>query len=222
MKKITILLIFTCLSLWAVGQKIRVYESREDIAGGTHNTLVVPIFGVDAKTVLKEWKSEMKSYGAKVSSEKGGLFGDNATFKKMGNNTVDMHARVNEKKDGGEVDLIVGFDLGGAYLSSSGQPDKYKVAEQIMHDFAVKLTTNAIDYQLKVQQKALDKLNGQQKDLVKENKNLNEQIAEYQDKIKKDQDAIQQNQTDQAAKQKEISQQQQVVAGTAKKAKAVQ
>lgn len=220
MKKLTILIILVSLASWSVAQKIRVYESRVDIGGGTHNALVVPIYGVDAKTVEKEWKSEMKDYGAKVSSEKGGLFGDNAVIKEMGDNTVDMHARVDDKKD--EVDLIVAFDLGGAYLNSSDHPDKYKIASKIMHDFAVKLTTNAIDYQLKVQQKALDKLNSQEKDLVKENKNLNDQIVEYQNKIKKNQDAIEKNKNDQAEKQKEIAQQQQVVDDIAKKAKAVE
>lgn len=220
MKKIIILLIVAGLSQLSVAQKIRVHESRENIGGGSHNALVVPMYGVDAKTVEKAWKSKMKDLGAKVSSEKGGLFGDNAVIKEMGDNTVDMHARVDDKKD--EIDLVVGFDLGGAYLNSSEHADKYKVAEKIMHDFAVKMTTDAIDEQMKTQQKALDKLNGQEKDLVKENNNLNNQITEYQGKIKKDQDAIEKNKNDQAEKQKAIAQQQQVVNDIAKKAKAVE
>lgn len=220
MKKTIVLALFAGVSTLAFGQKIRVHESKENIGGGSHNALVVSIYGVDAKDVEKEWKSKMKDYGAKVSNEKGELFGDNALIKEMGNNTIDMYARVDDKKD--EVDLIVGFDLGGAYLNSSEHADKYKIAERILHDFAVTITKNAIDYQLKTQQKALDKLNGQEKDLEKENKNLNSDIVDYQNKIKKDQDAIEKNKNDQAAKQKEITQQQQVVDETGKKAKAVE
>jgi len=220
MKKIIVLSLLAGLCSFSFAQKIRVHESKENIGGGSHNALIVQVYGVDAKDVEKEWKSKMKDYGAKVSNSKGELFGDNAIIKEMGNNTIDMYARVDDKKD--EVDLIVAFDLGGAYLNSSEHSDKYKIAEKIMHDFAVKITRDAIEYQLKTQQKALEKLNGQEKDLEKENKNLNSEITDYQNRIKKDQDAIEKNKNDQAAKQKEISQQQQVVDETTKKDKAVE
>jgi hypothetical protein len=220
MKKIFILSLLAGISSLSFGQKIRVHESKENIGGGSHNALTVQVYGVDAKEVEKEWKSKMKDLGAKVSNNKGELFGDNAVIKEMGNNTVDMYARVDDKKD--EVDLVVAFDLGGAYLNSSEHADKYKIAERIMHDFAVNITKGAIEYQLKTQQKALDKMNGQEKDLEKENKNLNNEVVDYQNRIKKDQDAIEKNKNDQAAKQKEISQQQQVVDETTKKDKAVE
>jgi len=220
MKKITLLLLLAGLSTWSWAQKIRVHESRESIGGGNHNALVVEVYGVDAKDVEKEWKSKMKDYGAKVSNNKGEWFGDNATIKEMGNNTIDIYARVDDKKT--EVDLVVAFDLGGAFLNSSEHADKYKIAERILHDFAVNLTKGAIELELKTQQKALDKLNSQQRDLEKENKNLNNEVVDYQNRIKKDQDAIEKNKNDQAAKQKDIAQQQQAVEETTKKDKAVE
>jgi hypothetical protein len=220
MKKLTILLMTALLSTGLKAQKITVSESREDIGGGTHNALIVTTYGTDAKDVEKAWKSKMKDYGAKVSNNKGELFGNNAIIKDMGPKYMDIYARVEDKKD--EVKLIVAFDLGGAFLNSSDHHDKYKVAEQILHDFAFNLTKEALDYQLKTQQKSLDKLNGEEKDLVKENTNLNSQITEYQNKIKKDQDAIEKNKDEQAGKQKEIAQQQQVVEEAVKKDKAVQ
>ncbi|HXB11320.1 MAG TPA: hypothetical protein VNZ45_04995 [Bacteroidia bacterium] len=222
MKKTTVLLfLFAGLSSAVWAQKIRVSESRENIGGGSHNALTVAVYGVDAKEVEKEWKSKMKDYNAKkISDNKGEMFADNTTIKEMGNNTIDIYTRIVDKK--GEVDLVVAFDLGGAFLNSSEHKDKYQIAEKILHDFAVKITKDAIDYQMKTQQKALEKLNGQQKDLVKENTNLNTQITDYQAKIKKDQDAIVKNKDDQAAKQKEIAQQQQTVDELDKKAKAVE
>lgn len=220
MKKLTLLslaLLFFSLS-W--GQKIRVSESRENIAGGKNNALVVPIYGADVKDVEHEWKSMMKDYDAKVSNEKHGImFADNAVIKDMGNNTIDIYARFDENKD--EIDLVVAFDLGGAFLSSSGQPDKYKVAEKMLHDFSVKMTSEALAVQLKAQQKILDKLNGQEEDLQKENKNLNSDITDYQDRIKKDQDDLEKNKDEQSKKQTEITSQQQVVDDLNKKAKDV-
>ena len=222
MKKTTVmLLLFAGLSsaLWA--QKIRVSESRDNIGGGSHNALTVQVYGVDAKEVEKEWKSKVKDYNPKkVSDNKGEIFADNAVIKDMGNNTIDIYARIVDKK--GEVDLVVAFDLGGAFLNSSDHKDKYQIAEKILHDFAVKITKDAIESQLKTQQKALEKLNGQEKDLVKQNTNLNTEITDYQAKIKKNQDAIVKNKDEQAAKQKEIAQQQQTVDELDKKAKAVE
>ena len=54
MKKITLLALCACISTWAFSQKIRVHESKENIGGGSHNALVVAIYGVDAKEVEKE------------------------------------------------------------------------------------------------------------------------------------------------------------------------
>jgi hypothetical protein len=221
MNKITLLTtvaIFSATTLFA--QKIKVSESRESIGGGNNNALVVTIYGADVKDVEKEWKSMMKDYGAKVSNSKGEMFANNAVIKDMGPKTMDIYARFDEKK--GEIQMVVGFDLGGAYMSSSLHPDKYKVAEKILHDFAVKMTSEALNDQLKEQQKALDKLSSQEKDLEKDNKSLNNDITDYQNRIKKAQDGIEKNKEEQAKKQKEIAQQQQVVDDLAKKAKAVE
>lgn len=221
MKKLTMLLLSCLFFSNSWGQKIQVHEQSEDLGKGKNNALVVTIYGADEGDVEHEWKSLMKDYNAKkISSSKGIMFADNATIKEMGNNTIDIYSRFDVKKD--EIELVVAFDLGGAYLSSSAHADKYKIAEKILHDFAVKMTSEAITGKLKEQQKALDKLTSQQKDLEKDNKNLTGDISDYQNRIKKDQDAVTKNKEDQAKKQSEISNQQKVVDELAKKAKEVQ
>ena len=57
----------------------------------------------------------------------------------MGNNTVDIYAKW-EKITDGETKLIMAFDLGGAFLSSSKQADQYSVAKDIVRDIATKTT----------------------------------------------------------------------------------
>ncbi|MGP8214782.1 MAG: hypothetical protein ACLQQ4_04390 [Bacteroidia bacterium] len=222
MRKLSILIAALLFSFISQGQKIQVHESHEDLGKGSNNALIVSIYGADEGDVEHAWKSLMKDYGGKVSSLKGGvMFADNAVIKEMGNNTVDIYARFDVKKDG-EIELVVAFDLGGAYLSSSAHPDKYKIAEKIMHDFAYKMTSGAINDKLKAQQKALDKLNSQEKDIEKDNKNLTSDISDYQNRIKKDQDAIEKDKDAMAKKQTEISNQQKVVDELSKKAKEVQ
>ncbi|HTB07701.1 MAG TPA: hypothetical protein VK806_12185 [Bacteroidia bacterium] len=220
MKKITLLCVGLSLCFTSWGQKIKVHESRESIGGGSNNALVVTIYGADENDVEKEWKSMMKDYGAKVSNQKGEMFANNAVIKDMGPKTMDIYTRFTEKK--GEIEMVVGFDLGGAYMSSSMHADKYKIAEKILHDFAVKMTTEALNDQIKTQQKALSKLQDQEKDLEKDQKNQNSDIADYQNRIKKAQDAIEKDKDAQGKKQTEISNQQQVVDDLTKKSKAVE
>ena len=219
MRKFILLLSALLFSFITWGQKISVHEQSEDLGKGKNNALVVTIYGADESDVEKAWKSLMKDYGAKVSNSKGIYFAQNAVIKDMGDKPIDIYARFDIKK--GEIDLVVSFDLGGAFLSATQHPDKYKIAEKLMHDFAVTTTADAISEKQKVQQKALDKLTGQEKDLEKENKNLNGDIEDYQNRIKKDQDAIVKNKDEQAKKQTEISNQTKVVDDLAKQAKEV-
>ncbi len=219
MRKLTLFLFAILFSSISWGQKITVHEQSEDLGKGKNNALVVTIYGADESDVEHAWKSLMKDYGGKVSSTKGIMLAQNAIIKTMGDKPIDLYARFDVKKD--EVELVVSFDLGGAFLSASAHPDKYKIAEKIMHDFAAKATADAINDKLKVQQKALDKLTGQEKDLEKDNKNLNSDIDDYQNKIKKAQDAIVKNKDEQAKKQTEISNQTKVVEELDKKAKDV-
>lgn len=221
MKRLTILCAALLFSTLSFGQKIQVHEASEDIGSGKNNALIVTVYGMEESDLEHDWKSLMKDYGAKVSSIKGGgMKAENATIKDISTKPIDVYVRFDVKKDG--IELVVAFDLGGAYLSSSAHPDKYKVAEKILHDFGVKETSGAINDKLKVQQKALDKLNSQEKDLEKDNKNLNSDIEDYQNKIKKAQDNIVKNKDEQAKKQTEISNQTKVVDELAKKAKDVQ
>ena len=138
MKRILLVavLVLTIHTLFA--QKIKVNESNEQIGEGSHNALTVSVYQASAEQIEKELKSMMKDYDAKVPSKDGGLFGDNATIKKMSKNTVDMYAKW-EKINETQTKVIVAFDLGGAFLSSK-LADEYRVGKDIVNDFAVKVS----------------------------------------------------------------------------------
>jgi hypothetical protein len=221
MKKIFLLAAMCSLFASGFSQKAKVDEKSEKIGGGSHNALVVTIYETDADEILKEWKSKMRDHDAKVSTKDGEMFADNALLKTMGNNTVDIYARVEKVKDG-EVKFIVGFDLGGAFLNSKEHSSQYNEAKKIVQEFADKVTKESIAGQLKEAEKLLAKRVGEQEDLVKKNKDLQDDIVSYKEKIKKAEDEIVKNNSEQENKKKEIETQKKVVDAIVTKQKAVE
>src|SRR3954468_11988370 len=118
MKKILTLAIAFTLGLTAQAQKIKIKESKEDIGGGSHNALVVTLYGVNPSDAEDAFRSFMKKYDGKRTSKDGAVFIDHATIKDMGNNTIDVYGKADGKKGDPEIKFIVAFDLGGAFCNS--------------------------------------------------------------------------------------------------------
>lgn len=209
--KRTLLLIAAGFALTtATAQKVKVTESTETINEASHNTLAVIIYEAKPDDIEKEWKSKMKELQAKVSAKKE-IFADNAIIQEMnGADPVDVYARVDKIKDG-ESKLIVGFDLGGTWLNSKEQAEKYKIAEKMILEFALKITKEAVAEQRKAALKKLESLKSYQTDLEKKNKQLNDDIVDYQNKIKKAEADINTNTNEQTKKKAEIEAQQKAV-----------
>jgi molecular chaperone DnaK (HSP70) len=210
MKNVLLLFALAIFSVAAFAQKkITVNESNENIGNGKKNALVVTIYEASVSDVEKEWKSLMKGYKAKVTSKKE-IFADDALIKELGGNTVDVYAKVFDNKNG-SVTLIVGFDLGGAFLNSKDHSAQYKEAKAIVHKFAVKISKDAVENQLKEAQKAKEKTEKEHAALIKEKENLEKDIENYKAKIKKAEEDIQKKIKGQEQKKKEIEEQQKTV-----------
>lgn len=222
MKKLLFLSLAAAFTFNANAQKkIKVVEANETIGTGSNNALVITLYEASVSDVEKEWKSLMKDFNAKVSSSKGQMFADNALIKSMGANTMDVYSIVQDNKDG-SLKLVVGFDLGGAYLSSSQHGAQFAEAKKIMHDFAVKTTKAAIGSQLKEAQKQQKDLEKTQADLVEDKADLEKDIESYKEKIKKAEADIQVNLKNQETKKAEIETQKKVVTAIDAKLKAVE
>ena len=221
MKKIVVFAAALLSSANLFSQKIKVDESSESLGGGSNNAFVVTIYDAKPDDIEREWRSMMKDWNAKTDKKDGGVFGDNAKIAAInGNNTIDIYAKAEQKKDN-EVKFMVAFDLGGAFLSSSKQGSEAKEAKKIVYDFAVKMTKEAIAGQLKAAEKILEKKNDERKDLEKDKEKLEKNIAEWKEKIKKAEDDIVKNKSDQETKKGEIEVQKKVVEEIQKKEKAV-
>ena len=212
MKKYLLLFLLPLFGIALNAQKIKISvdEKNSKIGDGSHNCLVVIIYDATKDDIEREWRSKMKGYNAKVSS-KDDIFADNALIKTISDNTCDVYAHVEKGNNDNEMKFTVGFLLGETWLSSSANSAAYKAAEEIVKDFAKKMTQDAIGDKVKAQQKILDKMLDEQSDLVKKNKNLNDDIADYQAKIKKAQDDIKSSESEQSKKKSEIEVQQKAV-----------
>ncbi|MDF2438782.1 MAG: laminin subunit beta [Bacteroidota bacterium] len=222
MKKIFTLAIAVALGVSAYAQKIKVKESSENIGGGSHNALTVTLSEISPSDAEDAFRSYMKKYDGKRSSKDGAIFVDHATIKEMGNNTIDIYGKAQGKKGDPQITFVVAFDLGGAFLNSGEHKSQYKIAEDIVKEFAVKATKDAIEEKLKAAQKIQSGFEDDQKSLEKDNKKLNDDIADYKAKITKAESDITKNKADQDKKKAEIEAQKKVVADIDKKLKAVE
>jgi chromosome segregation ATPase len=222
MKKQILTIAVAISSLQFFAQDIKVRESNESFSNGGHNALSVTLYVTDADMVEKEWKSKMKDFGYDKASEKSNeYFFDNVIMKELGNNTLDVYSKVVEQKSEKSVTLVAAFDLGGAYLSSSEHKDKFEYVKKMMHDFAVKISKEELDDQIKAAGKALSNLQDKQASIEKDNKGLADDITNYNQKIKKANEQIEQNKKDIETKKGEVAAQQKVVEGIKAKKESV-
>lgn len=215
---ITLPLLFVAISGFSQKIHIKVDEENENIGGGKNPALVVSIYDASQDEVESEWKSLMKSYKGKMSTSDG-VFADNAVIAAInGNNTIDVWARASKGKDEGQIKFVVAIDLGGVFLSSSNNGDKFKEAKKMVNEFALKTTKDAIAGKRKAAEKVLGNLEDDKHDLEKKQEKLSSniedykaKIEEYNKKIKEAQDDLGKNKTDQEKKKGEVDAQKKVV-----------
>ena len=222
MKK-TMLTLVTLVSIGTMSaQTIEVKEGSDKFSTGIQNSLSTTILESSKDDVESEWKSLLKDFkNEKVKSDKGELQADNVVIKEWGNNTVDIYTTFEEDKKTKTVKMHVCYDLGGAYLKSTEQRDKYNYAVKMIHDFAVKMTKIPLESKVKDADKILGKYQDDQKGLEKDNKNLKSDIESYKVKIKKAEEEVKQNEANQVTKKAAIESQKKLVEAAKKQVEGV-
>lgn len=222
MKKVVLTALSICFSIGLFAQdvkKLEVRESNEKIGSGNNNALTVMIYLEDVDRIEKAWKSKLKDMGGKIST-KNDIFADDCETKAMGKNTFDVYSRAELVKGEG-VRLVIGVDLGGAYLSSSQHSEQFKVFKSIVYEFAVSVMKDKVGDELKEQEKILSGMQSAQKDLEEDNKDLKSDIEDYKKKIQEAESNIKKNEENQAKKKEEIATQTKVVEGVKSKMNAI-
>ncbi len=218
MRLFIILLLAAMMCVPAHAQKTKVKESSEKIGDGKNNALVVYIRESNAKDVEKEWVSLMKKNKAKVSNKKE-IFADDAILPAISSNTVDVYAVANQKDL--DVEFIVAFDLGGAFLNSKDHSSQYKAAEKMVYDFAVDISKQSVQAAIAEEQKKLSDMEKKKSGIEKDTQKKEKEIEDYKKKIEDNENDIVKNQKDLEDLENEIKSQQNNISEMEKKYKAI-
>jgi hypothetical protein len=200
-----IFFLFTILPCVAWAQ---VSEGVKAMSQGSNNALTVTLSDIRANDVDAVWKDYMKTMGNKTKYQRKEkeYFVDDASMPEISKSTVDIYSKTEES--GKDVQFSVWFDLGGGYLSSSGQPDQYKAAVNVMNDFVREINRFKLNEHLKTEMNKISKMNNDLKKLVSDKDSYEKDIKKAEEKIVDAKAKIEQNIKDQAAKQAEITTQQ--------------
>jgi len=196
-------ILFLFLSVNCLAQSVKVKESNSDFSVAQNvNALVVEIPYVSQDFVEGKIKKLFKDLGKHKESKKEhvALMVELKDFGKMPFNAY----AVSSLSSNEIVSVRFGFDLGGAYLNSKDHPEKYKLIEKIIEDFASKAVKSWIEGIVRDENKRLKSLEKDQKDLVKRKENLEKEIKDFEKKIADNKNEIKENLENQSVKKNEI------------------
>ncbi|MEZ4936149.1 MAG: hypothetical protein R2799_00995 [Crocinitomicaceae bacterium] len=182
-----ICILFTFISF--AQDSIKIQERQENFSVGMKNSLVsnIPLGTVDlAMDVVKD---VVKKFKGKING-KDEIFVEQATKSTISEKAIDIYIKVIENA-GNRLELAVAVDLGGAYLSKEKHPDMYRNAERKIYEIVKRIATEAVDLEVKEEEKKLSDLEKDLDNLVKDKEKLeksieknNEDIAGYKNEIK--------------------------------------
>ncbi len=216
MKKLSIIIGLNGLANFLNAQSINVSEGNENFSVGSKNCIITTIYENKMADVLDDWKKVLKDYkNESVKDKKGEVFADNLLVKEWGNNTVDVYSRFFENKKEKTVRMVTAVDMGGAFLSSGTDKEKYTYFEKVIKEFAIKTTKGPLADQLKDNEKKLANLEDDQKSLEKKNENLKNDISDYKSKISKNESNLVVKESELVKKKGELEIQKKVVEASA-------
>ncbi|MEM6723777.1 MAG: hypothetical protein AAF598_07040 [Bacteroidota bacterium] len=197
-------------------------EEKRMMSQGAQNALSIELRSNDMKMIEKEWEKHIKSYKGKTKKDRksGEIFTDNAKMRSLSANDVDMYARCVDK--GGNVEFVVWYDLGGAYLNSVDHEGSYDQAMAVLEQFEVRIHKVMVQRELDDQEKMLKGFEKDLAKLLKDKEGYEKDIVNYQEKIAQREMDIEQNIIDQENKAAEIENQKRIVAQVAARLGAIQ
>ncbi len=217
--RLTFCLVFLALG-WASAQLPM--EGKRVMSLGTNNSFVLQVDSLGAKEVEKLWLDFLKENNIRKPEKDrktGEIFGDNASLPALSANTVDVYSTVNERGTGAEV--VVWFDLGGAYLSSYDHADKIPSLQSWMDGFLRNTRIRKVEIELEGQESVLKELNKEFSKLQKEQENLEKTILDAEKKIQEAKKDLEVNASAQKTRTMEIENQQKVVERVKEKLKKI-
>lgn len=163
----------------------------------------------NAAKAFRSWIIEKQKKADINESAKHELRVTNFAYGPLGSAPVNVYVQFNEGKDG--VIVVGFFEVNGTFVSSATNPDAVAGCKDFMTHFAYRMEKLAIAEKLEAEKKALEKRNDEQADLEKQQKALNDKIADCEETIAKAKEDLKTNAGDQETKKQEIKEQSQKV-----------
>lgn len=199
-------------------------EGKRVMSQGTQNSFSLLIDNLASKEVDKLWMDYLKNTKAKKPThdrKTDEYFADDAALPAISANTVDVYATIKERGEN-QVELVVWFDLGGAYLSTLDHADKVPAAQAWLGEFARLTRVRKVEIELEGEETKLKDLNKDFAKLQKEQENLQKAILEAEKKIEEAKKGLETNAASQKNRMKEIEDQQKMVEQVKEKLKKVE
>ncbi|HNE47407.1 MAG TPA: hypothetical protein PLL28_13505 [Chitinophagales bacterium] len=204
-KSSIIALLFMCSYTLQAQISVEVSESVSAMSLGDRTGYAVTIPRSTEKNAAKAFRSWIieKQKKADINeSAKHELRVTNFAYGPLGSAPVNVYFQFNEGKDG--VIVVGYFEVNGTFVSTATNPDAVAGCKQFMTHFAYRMEKLAIAENLDAEKKALEKRNDEQAGLEKQQKALNDKIADCEETIAKAKDDLKTNAGDQETKQQEI------------------
>ncbi|HPK09436.1 MAG TPA: hypothetical protein P5235_02880 [Saprospiraceae bacterium] len=214
--KTNILLLFVMLFAQSIFSQ-EVEEENLMMSLGSQNSFRVTIEGADKDMVEDKWEDYLKEFGKVKKNKKAKeLYMLDSTIPLInGSSPIDVYSKVEERK--GQSSLYVVVDMKGSFLNSDVYPKESENLRQVLFDFWVKVRKEVVSKELKDVEKTLEKSQKDLKKLEDKNKDLHEDIANYNEKIRKAELDIESNLKEQDDKRVEIEKNQEIVNGVVEK-----
>lgn len=208
-----LLLITLTFSISAFGQKkAEVKEEVHTLSMGDRTGYSVSLGDKSEKEMVKALKTWLGEIQKKVTVDETGKHeykATNISVPALSDNPSNIYFLFSTKNN--EITVTGFFEINGAFVSSTTNPDKVKDCELLMQKFVFRLEKIAIEEKAAVAQKELEKRNSEKTALEKKNKQLNDQIEEWNKSIEKAKADLETNAKDQEAKKEEIAKQQKIL-----------
>jgi len=207
-------LLVLCITLLASAQlfaqkDFQVQERAAVISVGERTGYTVSIVDINEKELmkmLKNWIGEKQKKAEFEETGKHEIMVKGLEMPQLSVTPVDIYFLFEESKS--DVKVTGFFTSGGAFMSSSTSPEKYKECVMFMRNFGMRTEKLKVMERLDVAQKELTRRQNDQHDLEKKSDQLNDQIEECNKTIEKATSDLSQNSKDQENKKREIAEQQ--------------
>jgi hypothetical protein len=212
MKHLFTFFLLTQITFAFAQDKLEVTEIQKTMSKGNQPGFTVKIPNAKIKTVISDWKKYLhQDNKTKINEVDGEYILHNTTITTISPDTINIYSIINTNQT--DVDLFAFFNRNDSgFYSSANNPGICSNFSKYIRNFAVYEYRNIVTGELVLEQKKLEELEDNLKELEKDNEKSDKQIKANERANEKKQDEIKTNQQLKELKSDAIFQQQKVLA----------